>query len=159
MSKHWASTFQVLPNLSYCPHQYTYTTAPPSFPSLAIWKSGRGPGTFSHMSDITGRKPVERLYHSPADIKSLLETATRTFTLRYILRSCESYSEELVTEPPLTQDGSINTVQETLNSQFRLFFSVTPCMPCTSRLESFNHSPSPYCLAPHPPKPSPCPYS
>ena len=28
LSKHWASTFKVLPNLSYCPHQYTYTTAP-----------------------------------------------------------------------------------------------------------------------------------
>ena len=34
---------------------------PPSFPSLAVRKSGRGPGTFPHVSDVTGRKAVERL--------------------------------------------------------------------------------------------------
>ena len=28
---------------------------PPSFPSLAVWKSGRGPGTFPHVSDVTDR--------------------------------------------------------------------------------------------------------
>ena len=33
----------------------------PSFPSLAVQLSGRGPGTFSHVSDVTGRKAVERL--------------------------------------------------------------------------------------------------
>ena len=33
----------------------------PSFPSLAVRLSGRGPGTFSHVSDVTGRKAVERL--------------------------------------------------------------------------------------------------
>ena len=26
-----------------------------SFPSLAVWLSGRGPGTFFHVSDITDR--------------------------------------------------------------------------------------------------------
>ena len=30
-----------------------------SFPSLAVWLSRRGPGTFSHVSDVTGRKPVD----------------------------------------------------------------------------------------------------
>ena len=30
----------------------------PSFPSLAVWLSRRGPGTFSHMSDITCRKTL-----------------------------------------------------------------------------------------------------
>ena len=30
----------------------------PSFPSLAIQLSGRGPGTFSHVSDIMGRKTL-----------------------------------------------------------------------------------------------------
>ena len=34
---------------------------PPSFPSLAVRKSGRGPGTFPHVSDVTGRKAVEKL--------------------------------------------------------------------------------------------------
>ena len=33
----------------------------PSFPSLAVRLSGRGPGTFSHVSDVKGRKMVERL--------------------------------------------------------------------------------------------------
>ena len=33
----------------------------PSFPSLVVQLSGRGPGTFSHVSDVTGRKMVERL--------------------------------------------------------------------------------------------------
>ena len=28
---------------------------PPSFPSLAVRKSGRGPGTFPHVSDVTDR--------------------------------------------------------------------------------------------------------
>ena len=32
-----------------------------SFPSLAVRLSGRGPGTFPHVSDVTGRKAVERL--------------------------------------------------------------------------------------------------
>ena len=34
---------------------------PPSFPLLAVRKSGRGPGTFPHVSDVMGRKAVERL--------------------------------------------------------------------------------------------------
>ena len=29
--------------------------APPSFPSLAVRKSRRGPGIFSHVSDVTHR--------------------------------------------------------------------------------------------------------
>ena len=33
----------------------------PSFPSLVVQLSGSGPGTFSHVSDVTGRKMVERL--------------------------------------------------------------------------------------------------
>ena len=33
----------------------------PSFLSLAVRLCGRGPGTFSHVSDTTGRKTVERL--------------------------------------------------------------------------------------------------
>ena len=28
---------------------------PPSFPSLAVRKSGRGPGTFPHVSNVTDR--------------------------------------------------------------------------------------------------------
>ena len=33
----------------------------PSFSLLAVWLSERGPGTFSHVSDVPGRKMVERL--------------------------------------------------------------------------------------------------
>ena len=89
-------------------------------------------------------------------------TRTQTRTLRYILRSWETYSKELITspeilsEPPPTQDNSTNTVQETTNSQFRLFLSVTSCMPHTSSLEIYiNRTPPPYCLAPHPPQAQP----
>ena len=72
-----------------------------------------------------------------------------TCTLRYELRSREIYIEEpinsleILPEHPQTQDESINTIQETPNSQFRLVLSVTPCMPCTSSLESVNDSTSP----------------
>ena len=48
------------------------------------------------------------------------------------------------------QDDSINTIQETLNNQFRLVLSITPCMPCTSSLESVNHNPSPLLFSPTP---------
>ena len=34
---------------------WSLSQAPPSFPSLAVWKTGRGPGTFSHISDVTDR--------------------------------------------------------------------------------------------------------
>ena len=34
--------------------------APPSFPSLAVRKSGRGPGIFYHVSDVEGREKVAR---------------------------------------------------------------------------------------------------
>ena len=41
-------------NLVAC---YSLVARPsPSFLSLAVWLSGKGPGTFSHVSDITGRK-------------------------------------------------------------------------------------------------------
>ena len=33
----------------------------PSFTSLAVQLSGRGPGTFFDVSDVTGRKTIERL--------------------------------------------------------------------------------------------------
>ena len=33
---------------------------PPSFPSLAVRKSGRGPGIIYHVSDVDGREKVER---------------------------------------------------------------------------------------------------
>ena len=36
----------------------------PSFLSLAARLSGRGPGTYSHMNDITGRKTVEKMLAS-----------------------------------------------------------------------------------------------
>ena len=32
----------------------------PSFPSLAVWKSGRGAGIIYHVSDVEGREKVER---------------------------------------------------------------------------------------------------
>ena len=34
---------------------------PPCFPSLSVWKSGRGPGIFSHMSDVGIERVVERV--------------------------------------------------------------------------------------------------
>ena len=72
-----------------------------------------------------------------------------TRTLRYELRSREIYIEEPINSPeilpehPQTQDESINTIQETPNSQFRLVLSVTPCMPRTSSLECVNECTSP----------------
>ena len=46
-----------------------------------------------------------------------------------------SYLEEMITSlemmsdhPPQMQDDSINTIQETPNSQFRLVLLVTPCI-------------------------------
>ena len=35
--------------------------APPSFSSLLVWKSGRGPGIFSHVSDVRIERMVERV--------------------------------------------------------------------------------------------------
>ena len=91
-------------------------------------------------------------YRSAAQMMSTFETSTRT--LRYKLRSRGIYTEErtLITSPetlseppppPKTQDESMNTVQETPNSQFRLLLSVTPCMPCIDSKKSVNCSPSP----------------
>ena len=44
---------------------------------------------------------------------------------------------------PQTQDKSVNTIQETPNSQFRLLLSVMSCMPRIDSEKSVNCSPSP----------------
>ena len=54
---------------SFCMWKFSHTNCSliprpsptPSFPSLAVWLSGRGPGTFSHVSDVRSGKTVERL--------------------------------------------------------------------------------------------------
>ena len=61
---------------------------------------------------------IIHLCHSAIEMMSPFATATRTLTrtLRYIPRSRETYSKELITspeilsEPPPTQDDSTNTV-------------------------------------------------
>ena len=81
---------------------------------------------------------------------------THTRTLRYGLRSREIYIEErtpitcpeILTEPQETQDESVNTIQETPNSQFRLFLSVTPCMPRIDSKKSATCIPSPPLFSP-----------
>ena len=84
----------------------------------------------------------------------LLHYTTCTRTLRYALRSREIYTKESITsleilsEPPQTQEDSINSIKETPNSQFRLVLSVTLCMPHISSIESVNHSPSPLLFSP-----------
>ena len=40
---------------------YPQSQAWPSFPSLVVWKSGRGPGIFYHVSDIRIEKMVEQV--------------------------------------------------------------------------------------------------
>ena len=105
--------------------------------------------------------------HSAPEMTSSSETRTRT--LRYILRSRGIYikepihaiaSPEILSEPPPTQDDSINTVQETPNSWFRLILSVMPCMPHTSSLEYINHSSFPLLFSPTPtPNPAHVPTS
>ena len=52
---------------------------------------------------------------------------------------------------PQTQDESVNTIQETPNSQFRLLLSVTPCMSRIDSEKSVNCSPSPQNQSPSPP--------
>ena len=94
-------------------------------------------------------------YRSAVEMTSRFETHTRT--LRYGLRSREIYIEErtpitspeILTEPQETQDESVNTIQETPNSQFRLFLSVTPCMPRIVK-NLLSASPPPHYLAPLP---------
>ena len=81
---------------------------------------------------------------------------THTHTLRYGLRSREIYIEErtlitspeILPEPQEMHDESVNTIQETPNSQFRLFLSVTPCMPCIDSKKSANCTPSPPLFSP-----------
>ena len=89
---------------------------------------------------------------------STFETRTRSLSLRYQLRSRGIYTEErtaisspeVLSEPPKTQDDNPNTIQETPNSQFRLFLSVTPCMPRKDSLKLVNRSPSPPLFSPTP---------
>ena len=89
---------------------------------------------------------ITDLHCSAENMTSVFKT---TRTLRYELQSREIYIEEPITSPetlsahPRTQDESINIIQETPNSQFRLVLSVTPCMPHISSLESVNNSTSP----------------
>ena len=80
-----------------------------------------------------------------------------TRTLRYQLRSRGIYTEhtpinspETLSKHPQTQDDSPNTMQETPNNQFRLFLSVTPCMPRKDSFKSVNRSPSPSLFSPNP---------
>ena len=54
----------------------------------------------------------------------------------------------MLSEHPQMQDESINTIQETPNSQFRLVLSVMPCMPRISSLESVNDNTSPQLFSP-----------
>ena len=67
------------------------------------------------------------LHRSAVKMTSVSET---TRTLRYELRSREIYIEEPINSPeilpehPQTQDESINTIQETPNSQFSLVLSL-----------------------------------
>ena len=48
--------FIFIPTIILGPH----CQVPPSFPLLAVLKSGRGPGIIYHMSDVEGREKVER---------------------------------------------------------------------------------------------------
>ena len=57
-------------------------------------------------------------------------------------------SVETLSEPQETQDESVNTIQETPNSQFRLFLSVMPCMPRIDGEKSAICSPSPPLFSP-----------
>ena len=40
---------------------YPRSQAPPSFASLLVWKSGRGPGILSHVSDVRIERMVEKV--------------------------------------------------------------------------------------------------
>ena len=85
-------------------------------------------------------KPLLPTDYCPHQYRSTVEmTSTfETRTLRYGLRSREIYIEErtpitspeILSEPHKMQEESVNMIQETPNSQFRLFLSVSPCMPC-----------------------------
>ena len=95
-------------------------------------------------------------YHSATEMTSTFET--RTCTLRYSLRSREIYIEErtpitspeTLPEPHEMQDESVNMIQETPNSQFRLFLSVMPCMPRIDSEKYANYTPSPPLYSPLP---------
>ena len=74
----------------------------------------------------------------------------RTTVQGDLYRGTDFASPEILSEPPQTQDDSINSIQETLNTQFRLVLSVTPCMARISSIESVNPSPSPLLFSPTP---------
>ena len=44
-----------------CVCTYPRSQAPPSFPLLAVRKSGRGPGILSHVSDVRIERMVEKV--------------------------------------------------------------------------------------------------
>ena len=46
----------------FCTYKPASFQAPPSFLSLSVRKSGRGPGIFSHMSDVRIERMVERVW-------------------------------------------------------------------------------------------------
>ena len=50
--------------------------APPSFPSLAVRKSGRGPGTFPHVSDVMDRANY-------ANVGDMQKNLARTYALEH----------------------------------------------------------------------------
>ena len=120
--------------------------------------------TSGQISEIEVFQPLlSHQYRSAEEMTSTFETSTRT--LRYELRSREIYIEERTPimspetllepppppppPPPQTQDESVNTIQETPNSQFMLLLSVTPCMPRINTEKSVNCSPPPpHLLAP-----------
>ena len=93
-------------------------------------------------------------YRSAVEMTSTFETRTRT--LRYGLQSREIYIEErtpitsleILSELHEMQDESVNTIQETPNSQFRLFLLVTPCMPRIDSEKSAICTPSPPLFSP-----------
>ena len=66
---------------------------------------------------------------------------------RFTSRS-QSLPRRHISEHPQMQDESISSIQETLNSQFRLVLSVTPCVPRISSLESVNDNTSPLLFSP-----------
>ena len=72
------------------------------------------------------------------EIRTTIQGDVHTLEERTPITSLETLSE-----PDKTQDESVNTVQETPNSQFRLLLSVTHCMPHLDSEKYVNCSPSP----------------
>ena len=86
-------------------------------------------------------------YRSTAEMTSTFETRTQRYGLRSrnicIKEQTPITSPETLSRAHETQDESINTMQETSNRQFRLFLSVSPCMPHIDSEKSANCTPSP----------------